>query len=86
MANTDVEFSVPNSDILPGLERDCEYFKINGLKELLLFYDSNILSKNLKLELVQLCDFKINENWHLVYRASKDGFSASNSNCFILSK
>lgn len=77
MANTNAEFQLPPRDVLKSLEKDCEYFKINGLKELLLFYDSNILTKSLKIDLIKLCDIKLNEIWRLVYRASADGFSAA---------
>lgn len=77
MANTNYDFSLPTRDILLDLEKDCVYFKINGLKELLLFYDSNILNKSLKLELIKLCDIKLKENWRLIYRATTDGFSST---------
>lgn len=78
MANTNAQFDLPSRDILLGLEKDCEYFKIDALKELLLFYDSNILSGSLKQQLIKLCDFKLKQNWRLIYRASQDGFSSAN--------
>lgn len=37
----------------------------------------SILTNHQMSELMKLCEFPINQNWRLLYRASKDGFGAS---------
>lgn len=40
--------------------------------------NSSILTEFQALELLTLCQFELNQNWNLMYRATRDGFSASN--------
>ena len=40
--------------------------------------DSFILSNQQLAHLIRLCEFSLKQKWELVYRASKDGFSAAN--------
>lgn len=50
----------------------------NGLSGNNQFKDSKILNSSLAQDLVKLCKFQKNQKWKLIYRASEDGFSASN--------
>ena len=47
-------------------------------KKLQIKLDSNILNGSLQCKLVQLCEFSQCQDWKLMYRASRDGFSSKN--------
>ncbi len=42
-----------------------------------------LINSNLSLELIRLCEFSPNDNWSLLYRATRDGFGSNDfhSNC-----
>jgi len=42
-----------------------------------LNFESVILSNELMLELINLCQFPVNQKWKLIYRATRDGFGAA---------
>lgn len=80
-----IEFKerLPNDDFtLNCIKKEAEFYKIDHLVELLdaqlknEFADSLILNKTLAKKLIKLCEFTQTSDWELIYRASRDGFSA----------
>jgi hypothetical protein len=69
-----------------GIEISKESFgelNVNGLKDFDLIesmatsglFQSEILTASQAVDLIELCDFKLNDKFNLIYRASMDGFS-----------
>ena len=66
------------------LIKEAEYFKLDGLKDLLVsslknsslinILDSTILSFDQMNSLMKLCNFPLTSKWRLLYRASRDSF------------
>lgn len=76
MVDTNFDFKLPNDrSILDYLEREAEYYKLDGVRELL--NKSNILTADQMQELMDMCGFKRNQHFTLLYRASQDGFSSN---------
>lgn len=76
LANTEYEFKLPSDKMkLDYLEREAEYYKLDGIREKL--NKSSILSADQMEDLMELCGFKRNQQFSLLYRATQDGFSSN---------
>jgi len=76
--NTNDVFIPPNKiDDMEGLLKEAQYFKINGINDLVhIFPGSLILDSQKSLNLIHLCEFSDKVKWRLVYRGSLNGFGA----------
>ncbi len=81
-----VNFNCSDDDKLE-LIKEADYYRLQGLKDLLIsnlknslsfsFLDSLILTFDQMNFLIKLCDFPGNTKFKLIYRATRDGFMAS---------
>ncbi|CAF1033147.1 unnamed protein product [Brachionus calyciflorus] len=85
LRNVDIEsngFDLPDAIDLKELSKEAKFFNIKGLGELAKKYvnsmDTKILDENQILDLLDLCQFDRNSKFKLIYRATRDGFSAAN--------
>ena len=87
LRNSNEKLSLPDDEfILKKILREAKYFMLDGLSMKLEDYlpllsielDSLILSKIQVKDLIKLCGFRDQDKWKMLYRASKDGFSAAN--------
>lgn len=88
VAGTDeLNFDLPkNEDVIRKIVKEADFYKLEGLKDILLqnlqqpmpanYFDSLILTPDLAKELIKLCKFSHNQKWKLIYRASSNGFKA----------
>ncbi|RNA05500.1 BTB POZ domain-containing KCTD21 [Brachionus plicatilis] len=80
-----IEFKerLPQDDFtLNCIKKEAEFYKVDHLVELLdaqlknEFAESLILTRTLAKRLIKLCELAKSSDWELIYRASRDGFSA----------
>ena len=78
MAGTENEFELPT-----GMDKDCLYkeakfYNLKGLINLTMtLFDSKILNEKLTADFLRVCQFLDGQKFKLLYRASSDGFGAS---------
>lgn len=78
MANTEKEFELPENIDKKEFRTESQYYNIEGLIELTepKASKSSILRSSQLKELTNLCSFPESTSWSLIYRASRDGFTA----------
>ena len=81
------ELSLPEDEfILKKILREAKYFMLDALSKkvedylllLSITFDSLILNKIQEKDLIKLCGFRDQQKLKILYRATKDGFSAAN--------
>ena len=79
MAGAENEFELPLGVDKDCLNKEAEFFNLRGLFNLTLpLFDSKILNEQLMADLMRVCQFLDGQKFKLLYRASRDGFEASN--------
>lgn len=85
--DTQVKYRLPdNLKTLEQVKKECEFYKLNSLIDLINnnsnsnniinSNNSNILNDKQLEEVLELCNLNTNNNFKLLYRASRDGFGA----------
>ena len=76
------KFKLPKDiDSLNDIYEEADYYQLDGLKDIIYpkrFSDSLILSVSEAYKLNSFCEFSKNDSFSLIYRGSRDGFSAQN--------